>query len=231
MSVSCVRVPATKTARSAIIFLHGLGDSGDGWSWFPQVMKQTGLLQSQEETNFVFPNAPEIPITVNGGYRMPGWFDIYQFGGNSDRQDKQGFLKTCDLVKSLIKEQTEKHNIPAERIIIGGFSQGAAISMAVLAMLNYKIGGLVALSGFCPVVETVRDATDANGANFNTPVFQGHGSADDLIQCSFGQQTSEFYKGLGFTNWSFNVYPGVGHSTNEKELVDVIRFISLVLDK
>ncbi|GEQ71252.1 hypothetical protein JCM33374_g4933 [Metschnikowia sp. JCM 33374] len=231
MSISSVRVPASKTAKSAIIFLHGLGDSGDGWSWFPQIIKQTGLLKCQEETNFVFPNAPEIPITVNGGYRMPGWFDIYSFGGTSPKQDKDGFLKSCEVVKALIKEQMEKHNIPPEKIVIGGFSQGSALSMAVLSLLDFKIGGLVALSGFCPIPDSIKEKHNANGVNFNTPVFQGHGDQDEVIAHSIGEDASKFYKSLGFTNWNFNTYKGVAHSTNEQELVDAIRFISSVLDK
>ncbi|OBA21891.1 Phospholipase/carboxylesterase [Metschnikowia bicuspidata var. bicuspidata NRRL YB-4993] len=231
MSVTSVRLPASKTAKKAIIFLHGLGDSGQGWSWFPQVMKQTGLLKSQDEVNFVFPNAPEIPISVNNGYRMPGWFDIYQFGGSSPKQDREGFLKSCDVVKALIQEQMDTFSIAPENIIIGGFSQGSALSMAALALLDIKIGGVVALSGFCPIPEAIKELHNKNGVNFETPVFQGHGDEDPIIGHSVGQDASKFYQDLGFKNWTFNTYRGVAHSTNEQELVDAIKFISLVLDK
>ena len=231
MSVSSVRVPAAKTAKSAIIFFHGLGDSGEGWAWFPQVMKQTGLFKSQDQTNFVFPNAPEMPITANGGYRMPGWFDIYQFGGTSSRQDKEGFLKSCEVFKALINEQVEKHNIKPENIVIGGFSQGSALSMAVLSMLDYKIGGLLAISGFCPIPDTIREIHNKNGVNFDTPVFQGHGDQDEIIPLAVAENASKLYKEIGFKNWSFKTYQGVAHSTSEQELVEAIKFIALVLDE
>lgn len=229
MSVSAVRIPATKTAKNAVIFLHGLGDSGDGWSWFPKVIDQTGIFKSQAETNFVFPNAPTIPITVNLGMRMPGWFDIYEFGNPKARQDVDGFFKTCDLLKSLIKEQHEKYNIPLSRIIIGGFSQGAAISMATLSLLDEKIGGAIGLSGFCPIAEALKGKIQST--NFDTPVFQGHGDSDPLIDPSFGEETSKYYKNAGFRDWTFKTYAGVAHSANDEELIDVVKFISLVLDK
>lgn len=231
MSISCVRVNATKSANAAVIFIHGLGDSGDGWSWFPKVVSLTGLVKSNDEINYVFPNAPNIPITVNGGMRMPGWFDIYAFGDPSAKQDVDGFFKSCNVVKLLITEQIEKHNISPERIIIGGFSQGSAISMAVLSLLDIKIGGLVALSGFCPVTDALPGKTNKSGINFDTPVFQGHGTVDPIIAHQYGKLSSDFYKSLGFKNWDFRSYNGVAHSTSEDELVDVVRFISSILDK
>lgn len=230
MSVTSIRTHASSTAKAAIIFIHGLGDSGEGWLWFPQVIQQTGLVKSYNDINFVFPNAPTMPITVNGGMRMPAWFDIYEFGNPDAKQDVDGFVKSCNIVKELIKEQIEKHNVPAEKIIIGGFLQGAAISMATLALLDFKIGGLVALSGFSPVSKTVTELHDKSGPNFSTPVFQGHGDVDPIINIRFGQESARFFQSLGFTNWKFNQYAGVPHSTNNQELVEVIQFISKILD-
>lgn len=236
--ISAIKTPATTTpAKAAIIFLHGLGDSGDGWSFLPQIINQTKLIPTDvaNSINYVFPNAPQIPITVNGGMRMPGWFDIYEFGNPNARQDVVGFFKTItDVVKELIDEQINKYNIPAEKIIIGGFSQGAAISLATLATLNFKIGGVVALSGFCspPVAEELEQKYLVSDVNFNTPVFQGHGTADPIIAYDFGKKTSEYYKTkLGFKNLQFHTYSGVAHSASEEELVDVVKFIKDIIAK
>lgn len=227
MSITSVKIPAARTARSAIIFVHGLGDSGDGWSWFPQVVAQTGLLRSLPETNFVFPNAPSIPVSANGGMRMPAWFDIYEFGNPNAPKDVEGFMKSCNVLKELVLEQI-KQNIPAERIIIGGFSQGAAVAMALLALLDIKIGGVVGLSGFCPADKAVREKVKS--ANFTTPAFQGHGDVDPVVPFAWGQETAELYKSLGFSDWSFHKYSGVPHSTSEEELIDVVKFLAKVLD-
>jgi phospholipase/carboxylesterase len=226
--VSAIRIPASKPAKAAVIFLHGLGDSGEGWSWFPRLVQQSRIITNHDEINYVFPNAPNMPITANGGYVMPGWFDIFEFGNDNAKQDIAGFMKSVDIVKSLVKEQID-NNIPPEKVIIGGFSQGAALSLATAATMDYKIGGVIALSGFCPIPSTVEE--HSKSANYTTPIFQGHGTVDPLISKEWAQKTSEFYKGLGFTNYSFNTYPGVAHSADEAELADVQKFINNVLSK
>ncbi|EGV62700.1 phospholipase/carboxylesterase [Yamadazyma tenuis] len=231
MSVSAVRVSAKTTAKSAIIFVHGLGDSGEGWSWFPQLLKGMGIISPAvlDATNFVFPNAPTIPISVNGGYQMPGWFDIFEFGNIKARQDIPGFLRSCEVLKALIEEQVNVHNVPREKIIIGGFSQGAAIALATASLLESKVGGVVALSGFCPIIDEIKKLHNKNGTNFSIPVFQGHGTADPIIAHQYGQLTAEFYQSLGFTNYRFKSYPGMAHSAGDDELVDVAKFLKDVL--
>lgn len=232
MSVSAVRVSAKTSAKNAIIFVHGLGDSGEGWSWFPQVLRSTNTVSATtiDSTNFVFPNAPIIPITVNGGYRMPGWFDIYELGNAHAKQDEEGTLRSCEVLKQLVKEQIEVYNVPSERIIIGGFSQGAALALATGALLDVKIGGIVALSGFCPVTNRLGHVMNDTNANFETPIFQGHGTADPVIPFEFGQATQEFYGALGFKNYQFKSYSGVEHTACDEELGDVARFIKSILE-
>lgn len=228
--IPAVRVAATaKPAKSAIIFVHGLGDSGSGWSWFPQLAKQSNIVKNCDSINYVFPNAPLMPITANGGYVMPGWFDIYEFGNPEAKQDVDGFHKSCETLKNLIKEQVDNHDIPAEKIIIGGFSQGAAVSLATVALLDFKVGGVVALSGFSPIKESLPQIM--NKANLETPIFQGHGTADPIINFDYGKQTSELYQKLGFKNAKFHTYPGVAHSASEEELADAMKFIDDVLNK
>ncbi|CAK7909260.1 acyl-protein thioesterase 1 [[Candida] anglica] len=224
---SAIRMTASSNPTGALIFFHGLGDSGSGWSFFPQLIKRANIVPNSDSINYVFPNAPEIPISVNGGYRMPGWFDIYEFGNPNAKQDVAGFLKSCELVKGYIKEQMTTYNIPAEKIIIGGFSQGAALTLATLALLDIKIGGAVIFSGFCPIKKELGGLL--NKANFDTPVFQGHGTADPVIAHEFGQQTSVLFQDLGFKNFKFHSYPGLAHSASEEELEQAMEFIKNVL--
>lgn len=228
MSISAIRIPANGSqGKAALIFIHGLGDSGKGWSWLPQLIGQSKAINTP--INYVFPNAPEIPITFNNGYRMPGWFDIYELGNPNAKQDVEGFFKSCEILKNLVKQQIEEFNIPAEKIIIGGFSQGAAISLATIATMDTKIGGCIALSGFCPVRKEVE--SKKLNANLDTPIFQGHGTVDPIINYNYGKLSSEFYKELGFKNLNFHTYPGVAHSASDEELTEVIKFIKDVLEK
>ncbi|KAK6457944.1 Phospholipase/carboxylesterase/thioesterase [Scheffersomyces xylosifermentans] len=228
--ISALRVPALKKpAKAALIFVHGLGDSGEGWAWLPQLIKQSNIVKDHDSINYVFPNAPQIPISVNRGYVMPAWFDIYEFGNPNAKQDEAGFLKSCNVLRDFIKEQIEKYNIPAEKIIIGGFSQGAAVSLATVATLDFKIGGVVALSGFCPIKDSIQKLNKNNNINHNTPIFQGHGTSDPVIMYEYGLKTSEFYKEIGFDKLQFHTYAGVAHSTNEEELADLTKFINSIL--
>ncbi|KAI5956567.1 hypothetical protein KGF54_001042 [Candida jiufengensis] len=231
MSVSAIRINATVLpAKAAIIMVHGLGDSGSGWSWMAQLIEQTKLIPESKSINYVFPNAPTIPITANNGYNMPAWFDIYEFGTAKAKQDVDGFFKSCEVLKGLVDEQINKFNVPADKIIIGGFSQGAAISLATLTLLKIKIGGCIALSGFCGVSDEVT-SRHTKDINYDTPIFQGHGTVDPMINYDYGKQTSEFYKKLGFKNLNFHSYSGVAHSTSEEELIDVVKFIKSIIDK
>lgn len=230
MSVSAIRVPATTgVAEAAIIFIHGLGDSGEGWSWFPRLLSQTKIVTNHDKINYVFPNAPVIPITANGGMPMPGWYDIIDFGDINGRKDVDGFFKSCDTIKELIREQHEVNNIPHNRIILGGFSQGASLALALNSMLDVKIGGVIALSGFCPVFKELPKIFNKSSPNFQTPIFQGHGTQDPLIPYKFATDTIEFYKSLGFDNFTFKSYPGMGHSCDDQELIDVSQFIKSIL--
>ncbi|KAI5964141.1 uncharacterized protein KGF55_002083 [Candida pseudojiufengensis] len=231
MSISAIRINATITpAKAAIIIVHGLGDSGSGWSWFAQLVEQTKIITDSKSINYIFPNAPIIPITANNGAKMPGWFNIFELGKADAKQDIDGFFKSCNVLKDLVDEQINKYNIPADKIIIGGFSQGAALSLATLSLLNYKIGGCIALSGFCGVTDEITKRHHKN-INYDTPIFQGHGTIDPIINYNYGKQTSEFYKNLGFKNLQFHTYEGTPHSASEEELIDVVKFIKSIVEK
>lgn len=227
MSLSAVRVPArTKVPTAAYVHLHGLGDSGSGWQFFSDLARQS---PDFDHINFVFPNAPIIPITANGGYEMPGWFDIFQFGQPGGRQDVEGYLKSLETLKAFIKEQTDL-GIKPDRILIGGFSQGAALSLGALATLDFKLAGFLIFSGFMPVREKIKELF--NLTNIDTPVFQGHGDDDPIINKGYADQTAEFFKKeLGFKNYTYNIYPNLPHSVANEELAHAFDFIRKTVPK
>lgn len=225
---SAIRI-TSPSPRAALIFFHGLGDSGEGWSWFPQLIKGANIIPraTADLINYVFPNAPEVPITLNRGYRMPAWFDIIELASANSPQDTAGFLKSCQVAQRFIKEQMEQYNIPADKIIIGGFLQGAAVALGALALLDFKIGGAIVLSGFCPARDEV--ARLHTSANYDTPIFQGHGNIDNVVAFEFGQQTAQLYRGLGFKKLTFKEYANLAHSAGEDELKHVQEVIRDIL--
>ncbi|KAF1991574.1 Phospholipase/carboxylesterase [Aulographum hederae CBS 113979] len=223
-SPAAIVIPAFKKHTASIIVAHGLGDTGHGWLFLAENFHRRGLFPN---TSFIFPNAPNIPITINMGMKMPGWFDLLSLDARDTRpQDSEGILRTRSTFHSLIEAEIAK-GIPADRIVLGGFSQGG--SMALLSGLSYpkKIGGIFGLSCWLLLqrdnhwMEMVKEAGNANE---KTTVFMGHGDADQVVAYEWGKKTSEVLKKEGW-NVEFNTYRGVGHTADMEEIDDLTRWL------
>ncbi|CCH45046.1 Acyl-protein thioesterase 1 [Wickerhamomyces ciferrii] len=226
MVLSAVRVSSrTKVPTASVIIVHGLGDSGDGWKFLADLARGSNEF---DHINFVFPNAPTIPITANQGYEMPGWFDLYQFGTSGGRKDVDGYLKSLKVLNSYVKEQIDL-GVKPERIIIGGFSQGAALALGALATFDFKVAGFLIFSGFMPVGDKVKELF--NPANIETPVFQGHGDIDPIINKSYADETHQFFKDLGYKNYNYNIYPNLPHSVANEELSHAFDFLKKTIPR
>jgi lysophospholipase-2 len=109
--------------QGALIFLHGLGDTPAGWSELKHILPSFHSRLSEIE--YVFPEAPQIPLTINGGMVMPGWFDIYSWPiGVGSKDDKDGLLSGVQTIEDHVEKLQKEHGIPHSKIVIGGFSQG-----------------------------------------------------------------------------------------------------------
>ncbi|KAK3687044.1 hypothetical protein LTR37_019206 [Vermiconidia calcicola] len=210
-------VPALKRHTSTCIVAHGLGDRmflADQWrqqSKFP-------------ETKFIFPNAPQIPITINMGMRMPGWYDISDFTDMANRaEDEAGITRSQKVFHDLIAEEI-KNGIPTERIVLGGFSQGGAMSLLSGVTCSTKLGGIFGLSCYLLLQGKVREMVPAENPNQRTPIFMGHGSADPLIKVEWGQMTADKLKGWGW-DVDFKTYRGLQHSASPEEIDDLERYL------
>ncbi|KAL8859849.1 MAG: hypothetical protein Q9178_003682 [Gyalolechia marmorata] len=178
-----------------------------------------------EEVAFIFPNAPTIPITVNFGMQMPGWYDIIAFNDLTQAQDQPGILKSRDYFHSLIKAEIDK-GIPSSRIILGGFSQGGSVSIFAGLTSPYPLAGIFGLSSYLLLADALPNLiTPAlKSANSSTPIFMGHGELDPLVKLEWGQRTAEALKGLGW-KVDLTVYKGLGHSADPKEMDDLERWL------
>ncbi|KAH3665504.1 hypothetical protein OGAPHI_003690 [Ogataea philodendri] len=220
--LSALRVSSSKPTATMVI-IHGLGDSGEGWKFLSDIFQRQDQLK---HINFVFPNAPLNPVSIAGGAQMPSWFDLYPPDDPTHPEDTVGFWKSADQIKQLIQKEIDS-GIPSNRIIVGGFSQGAALSLAVAASSTTKLAGVLCLSGFCPVPSSLPGkVTDTNKS---TPIFQAHGDEDPIIPLAQGRQTLELYRKLGFENIDFKEYAGMAHSSCPEELQDIIAFVRKTL--
>ncbi|KAH3679719.1 hypothetical protein WICMUC_000750 [Wickerhamomyces mucosus] len=225
---SALRIPSKAVKPTAtVIFVHGLGDSGHGWKFLSDLSRQSSEF---DHISFIFPNAPNVPVTVNNGYIMPSWFDIYQFGGKGTNHDFDGYLKSIDIIKTFIDEQIS-NGIKPERIILGGFSQGAALTLGTLTTLNFKLGAFIPLS---PPITQFFDLLKSNQLKFNidTPVFHGQGDNDPIVPIETGNQAAEFFQNtLGYTNYKYKTYRGLEHSANNDEIEEIFKLFRKVLPK
>ncbi|KAM9198397.1 acyl-protein thioesterase 1 isoform 2-T2 [Dugong dugon] len=199
-------VPAARKATAAVIFLHGLGDTGHGWA-----EALAGIRSSH--IKYICPHAPIMPVTLNMNMAMPSWFDIIGLSPDS-QEDEHGIKQAAENVKALI-DQEVKNGIPSARIILGGFSQGGALSLYTALTTQQKLAGVVGLSCWLPL---------------RTSFPQCHGDFDPLVPLMFGSLTVEKLKTLvNPANVTFKTYEGMMHSSCQQEMMDVKQFIDKLL--
>lgn len=195
-----------------VIWLHGLG--ADGSDFVPMVAELD--LPVQPAVRFIFPHAPVRPVSCNGGYPMRAWYDILSLQLDRREIDQASLLTSRALIHQLIKGQIAA-GIPAERILIGGFSQGGALAYLSALTFPQRLAGIVALSTYIPSPELLRKELAA--VQQALPIFVAHGSHDDVVAPALGKQAATLLKELGFRP-AWHSYP-LGHEVSRAEIADL----------
>ena len=218
-------VEAAGTALASVIWLHGLGADGHD---FEELVLHLGRDLS-EHVRFVFPHAPRIPVTINGGMTMRAWYDISEteLGREtelSQRADEIGVRGSGDILCALI-ERERGRGIEPRNIVLAGFSQGGAIALHTGLRYPVAIAGVLALSTYLPLAETC--AMEGHDANRRVPIFMGHGSQDPLIPLSVAEQSRATLTELGYVV-EVHTYP-MPHSVCPEEIRDIADWLSRTL--
>ena len=216
--LSAIEIDAAGTTKHCVIWLHGLGADG---SDFANIVPELRL-PAEMNIRFVFPHAPVMPVTVNNGYEMRAWFDIY--GPDlSSKVDRDGIMQSVAQVNTLIEHEVSR-GIATSNIILAGFSQGSVIAMITGVLYPQRLGGVIALSGLLPHAETV--IQQGSPANSQLPMFVGHGSDDEIVQQRLGQEAYEAFAAAGYpAQW--HSYP-MGHSVCREEIKDISDWIQKI---
>lgn len=214
----CIEINSGPEPRAAVIWLHGLGASGDD---FAAIVPELGLAGCPS-IRFVFPHAPSMPVTINGGYVMPAWYDILGTEGER-REDEAGIRRSALAIEALITRELSR-GIPGERIVLAGFSQGCAMVLHTGLRFPQRLAGIMALSGYLPLANDL--AAQCSDVNRSIPVFMAHGLNDPMIVLSRAEASRNALQALGYAvQW--HTYP-MQHSVHPAEIRDIGRFLQSV---
>ncbi len=202
---------------ASVILLHGLG--ADGHDFVP-VVKMLDL----PTIRFILPHAPLRKVTINNGFEMRAWYDLYGLTQGCE-EDEVGIRETQRHIEILIDKELSR-GIPSHRIVLAGFSQGGAIVLHTALRYQEKLAGVIALSTYLPLKSSLHAGKSSN--NQQTPIFMAHGSQDEVInmatsQASLGALQAEEY------NVSWHEYP-IAHSVSIDEIDDIRTFLLEILE-
>ena len=210
-----ITIEPTLPATACVIWLHGLGDSGAGFS---PIVPELGLPKNHG-VRFVFPHAPEQAVTINQGYVMRSWYDIKSMDLHN-RADMDGVLESEIKVRALIVEQVAS-GISASNIILAGFSQGGVISMFTGLRYPEKLAGIMALSCYLPNADGLPEQLSV--ANSDTAILQQHGDNDDVVPLSAGKMANTLLNAKKYpVKWQ--TYP-MAHSVHPTQIRDIAAWL------
>jgi len=215
--LTCVEIEPSTPATASVLWLHGLG--ADGHDFEPIVPELR--LPRDAGVRFVFPNAPVIPVTINGGMVMPAWYDILAMDVGREVDERQ-LLQSAAAVSALVGREIER-GIDSRRIVIAGFSQGGAVAYQLALSDPRPLAGLLVLSAYFPTARTIR----LHPANRELPILVCHGSLDPVVPEELGHQAHQTLLAMGYAA-GYRTYP-IGHNVSAEEIDDVSRWLRATL--
>ncbi len=147
-----------KNSRALMVMLHGLGDSIEGYRWFPEMMNLPWM-------NYALVNAPD---DYYGGY---SWYNIA--GDHAP-----GVTRSREMLFDLF-DDLRKRGFATEQTTLGGFSQGCLMSIDVSLRYPHKLAGIVGISGY--VFETDKSITEFSPVAKQQRFLVTHGTLDPIV--------------------------------------------------
>ncbi len=203
------------TDTATLIFSHGLGDSPTSWIFFANEIKRF-----VKNIRVILLSAPNNPVSVNNGLEMPSWFDILEIPITMQALDNGKYMdESINIIHKIIDSEIET-GISPNRIFVGGFSQGATLSLiATLKYTKVKLGGVAMLSGWIFKNHNLSKLS-------NIPVFIGHGDKDKVVLYENAKNLESILKASKFSDITFKTYNNMGHNSSTKEIDDLIFWIN-----
>lgn len=219
LDLKYIEMETAPNPTATVIWLHGLGANGHDFEPIVPELK----LPSELAVRFIFPHAPAIPVTINGGFVMPAWYDILEMDVERKVDDKQ--LRASAQAVTALVEQELSRGIASDRIVLAGFSQGGAVAYEAALSFDKPLAGLLALSTYFATSSSI-EVTDANR---NLPIEIMHGDHDQVVPVSLGLKAQAELERLGFVG-NVRRYP-VDHSVCLEEIRDISAWLQSVLSE
>jgi phospholipase/carboxylesterase len=221
MTLKIIEAETGPNPVATVLIMHGLG--ADGRDFLP-IAEQLDLT-SIGDVRFLFPNAPVMPVTINGGYEMPAWYDILT-ADLVRREDEAGLRASQTAIEAVIANEKSR-GIPANRIVVAGFSQGCAMALMVGMRHTEALAGIIGMSGYLPLFE--KSTSERSAKSLATPIFLGHGTHDGVVTIGRATASRDALQAMGYAvDW--HTYP-MEHSVCPQEVLDVQAFLQRVLAK
>jgi len=213
-----------KNDIATLIFSHGLGDSPTSWIYFANEIKKY-----INNIRIILLSAPNNPVSVNNGLVMPSWFDILEIPISITTISNDKYIdKSIDIIHKTIDSEIKK-GIPPNKIFIGGFSQGARLSL--ISSVKYKketLGGIIILSGWISNNNDLQ-IFDKNLCIKNIPIFIGHGDKDNIVLYENAINLENKLKNFNFVNITLKTYNNMKHNSSNKVINDLIFWLNRCL--
>jgi len=214
-----IEIETAPNPTVAVIWMHGLGADGNDFVPLVKELNLAGL----PGIRFIFPHAKTMPVTINNGYVMRAWYDIV--GTDIARREDEAGLRASQVDVEALIAREKSRGIPAERIILAGFSQGCAMTLQTGLRHDEKLAGLLCLSGYVPLADKI--SNERSEASLKTPIFLVHGIHDGVIPVARAHQSRDLLKALGYqVEWHEYM---MQHSLCLEEVNDISAWLKKVL--
>jgi phospholipase/carboxylesterase len=211
-----IEISVSADPTASVIWLHGLGADGND---FVPVVNMLNL----PHVRFILPHALYKKVTANNGYEMRAWYDVFGFAPGN-REDEAGIRQSQAYIESLINKEIAR-GIPANRIVLAGFSQGGAVALQTALRHKQALGGVMALSTYLPLKTSLEK--EKTLLNQHIPLFMAHGTSDNVIAFSTNHLSVELLKAQHYSI-NFHEYP-MAHTVSAQEIEDIRAFLRTTL--
>ncbi|MFO1324027.1 MAG: alpha/beta hydrolase-fold protein [Burkholderiales bacterium] len=214
-----IEIETAPSPTASVIWLHGLGDDGNGWS---QVVPALNLPPTLA-VRFLFPHAPTMPVSINNGYVMRAWYDIREADFNA-RADLAGVRRSQAQLEALVAREKAR-GVSDARIVLAGFSQGGAVALYAGLRHPQRLAAIVALSTY--LIDAPALAVEAAPANRDVPIFMAHGTHDPVVRFQWAEASRDALAAAGYAvEW--HAYR-MEHSAVLEEIAAVGAFVARAL--